>query len=73
MPDPTLHGNHDTCPACALQQEAQDKRAINRTTVRCQLCRGFGFIPLSSEEIIRRMVAEACRLHWPAFDRRQSK
>lgn len=26
MPDPTLHGNHDPCPACELRRLAEEVR-----------------------------------------------
>lgn len=30
MPDETLHGNHDPCPACELQRQEQDLAPIDR-------------------------------------------
>lgn len=70
MPDPTLHGNHDTCPACELRREMQDTAPISRTAIPCNVCGGTGFLPLSSVEIVRRTVDEARRLYWPEFERR---
>ncbi|AZB63899.1 hypothetical protein EBL87_09180 [Cereibacter sphaeroides] len=70
MPDPTLHGNHDTCPACQLRREMQDTAPISRPAIPCNVCGGTGFLPLSSVEIVRRTVDEARRLYWPEFERR---
>jgi len=70
MPDATLHDNHDPCPACELQQAAQDRAPVNRTPVRCQLCGGICFLALSAAEITARMAADARLHHWPDFERR---
>lgn len=70
MTDPTLHGNHDPCPACELRRELVDTRRIFRPDVPCNVCKGLGFLPLSDAEIVRRTVEEARRIYWPEFDRR---
>lgn len=70
MPDETLHGNHDPCPACELQRQEQDLAPIDRIAIRCQLCGGTGWIALSAREIVARTAAEACRIYWPVFDER---
>lgn len=71
MPDPTLHGNNDPCPACELRREQVDTSRIDRPEVACQLCDGRGFLPLSAAEIVRRTVAEVKRLgYWRRFDER---
>lgn len=70
MPDHTLYGNHDPCPACELRRETVDTGPINRPEVPCNVCGGVGLLPLDTAEIVRRTVAEACRTYWPAFDRR---
>lgn len=75
MPDFTLHGNHDPCPACELRREAIFAEAGRRVPipfgmVECNHCGGTGFIALTAAEITRRTAAEACRVHWPAFDER---
>ena len=69
MPDPTLHGNHDPCDACQLRREMQDTAPIRRDAIPCNFCGGYGFIPLSAAEIIRRTVAEAHQNYWPRFNR----
>lgn len=70
MPNPSLHGNHDNCPACELRREMLDTGAVFRPDIPCNVCGGTGHIALSSVEIVRRTVEEARRLYWPAFDRR---
>ena len=75
MPDFTLHGNHDPCPACALRREALAEAGggpvpIPFGQVECNNCGGTGMIKLTEREIIARTVKEAIRLHWPAFDER---
>jgi hypothetical protein len=68
VPDPTLHGNHDPCPACQLRREAEDTTRLNRPLIPCNTCAGLGFIPLSAAEIVRRTVAEARLTYWPQFE-----
>lgn len=75
MPDFTLTGNHDPCPACALRREALAEAAgrpvpIPFGQVECNNCGGTGMIRLTDREIIARTVKDAIRLHWPAFDER---
>jgi hypothetical protein len=70
VPDASLHGNHDPCPACELRREMQDTAPIERAHVPCNVCGGRGLLPLSEAEIVRRTVEEARRIYWPAFDRR---
>lgn len=70
MPDETLHGNHDPCPACELRRENIDTRAFNRPAVECNRCGGKGYLPLTATEITRRTAAEARRTYWPEFERR---
>lgn len=65
LPDVTLHGNHDTCPACELRREVQDKAPICRAAVPCNVCGGTGFLKLTVAEIVRRTCEEARRLYWP--------
>ena len=70
MPDETLCGNHDPCPACDLRREALGKVPIGFGDVPCNTCGGKGFLPLSAAEIVERTADEARRTHWPAFDER---
>lgn len=60
-----LHGNHDSCPACALRRETIDTGRIWRPEVPCNQCGGLGYLSLSEAEIVRRTVEEAWRLYWP--------
>lgn len=72
MPDPTLHGNGQDCPACALQREAQDTAAVLRPAVACNLCGGAGRIAIPTADIIAHHCADA-REHWTAFDARNPR
>lgn len=75
MPDFTLHGNHDPCPACKLQREAILAEAggpvpIYFGRVPCNACKGTGMIKLTARQIIARTVKEARASYWPEFYRR---
>ena len=70
MPDPSLHGNNDACPACDLRRADLDLAPIDREPVPCNACGGTGWIPLSPAEITRRTAEHARQHHWPAFDAR---
>lgn len=70
MPDFTLHGNHDPCPACELRREAMGPVPIAFGDVPCNKCGGTGFIALTARQITARMAKEARRTYWPAFDER---
>lgn len=67
-PTPYLHGNHDPCPSCELRRGVQDTAPIERDPIPCNQCHGLGYLPLSTEEIVRRTREDARRWHWPAFD-----
>ena len=69
MTTPYLHGNHDTCPACALRREMQDNAPMIRPEVPCNVCGGAGYLTLSDAEIVRRTVEEARRIYWPSRNR----
>lgn len=78
MPDFTLHGNHDPCPACELQREALVDAAgggisIPFGQIPCNNCGGTGMVKLTEAEIVVRQVAEALRHHWPDFERRTAE
>lgn len=70
MPDPSLHGNGEPCPACTLRREAEDTSLIKRPDVECNLCLGTGRIGYTREAIIAAHVAWAREHYWPAFDAR---
>ena len=70
MPDHTLHGNGEPCPACELRREALDRSQILQPVIECQVCDGSGLVPLSAAEIVRRTCEEARRIYWPAFEAR---
>lgn len=71
-PTPSLHGNHDACPACEMRQAVVDHGDILRPMLAYNVCDGTGHIALSAVEIVRRTCVEAQRVFWPAFDRRIS-
>ena len=70
MADPTLHGNGEPCPACALRREGEDTTAVLRPEVPCNACGGTGRAGFTDEMIIAAAAAWAREHYWPAFDRR---
>lgn len=72
MPDPSLHGNHDPCPACEMRRELADLAPIDRAQIPCNVCAGVGWLPLSEAEIVRRTCEEARRIYWPEVERRMA-
>lgn len=70
MADKSLHGNGYVCPACEMRREAEDKGAVLRPDVPCNVCEGSGRLGYTDAEIVARTVEEARRLYWPAFDAR---
>lgn len=64
---PYFKGNCRPCEACALQREAFGPPGFTHRFTQCQVCDGWGFVPLTDAEIVAATVAEAARLHrWPA-------
>jgi len=70
MPDAALHGNGYACPACELRRDAEDRGAILRPDVPCNVCHGIGRLGFSAAEICAATVEEARRIYWPEFERR---
>ena len=68
--DPSLHGNGTACPACELRRESEDRGAVVRPDVPCNVFGGTGRVRIADIEIIRRTCDEARRLYWSEFDRR---
>lgn len=68
MADKTLHDNGYACPACALRREAEDKGAVLRPDVPCNVCGGLGRLGFSDAEICHRTVEEARRCYWPEVE-----
>ena len=68
MADKTLHDNGYACPACALRRESEDKGAVLRPDVPCNVCGGLGRLGFSNAEICRRTVEEARRCYWPKVE-----
>lgn len=69
-PTPYLHGNCDPCAACELRREMADTAPVIRPAIPCNVCKGQGYLPLSTAEIVRRTVEEARRIYWPDFEQR---
>lgn len=67
MPDPTLHGNGEDCPACALRRDELRAAAAVDQVVPCNFCGGTGRAVV---EIIREAVAWAGEHYWPACEAR---
>lgn len=68
MAGATLHANGYACPACALRREVEDKRAVLRPDVPCNVCGGLGRLCYSAAEVCRRTVEEARRCYWPEVE-----
>lgn len=66
MPDASLHGNGDDCPACALRRDELRAAGAMDQTVDCNLCGGLGRIPRDPGEIVRLSAEWARRHYWPA-------
>lgn len=65
MPDPTLHGNGYTCPACELRREADRQRtAFGSTDIPCNQCNGTGRIAKTAAQIVAEQVAWAREHYW---------
>ncbi len=65
MPDPTLHGNGYTCPACELRREADRKcSAFESSDIPCNQCNGIGRIAKTAAQIVAEQVAWAREHHW---------
>jgi hypothetical protein len=66
MPDASLHGNGDDCPACALRRdELRAARAMDQS-VPCNFCGGEGRVGRAVAAIIREACAWAIEHYWPA-------
>ncbi|MBT3140440.1 hypothetical protein KL867_05220 [Ruegeria litorea] len=65
MPDPSLHGNGFTCPACALQRETDLERTrFGSLKIDCNICNGTGRIAKTITQIYTESVALAQQHHW---------
>lgn len=70
MADPTLHGNGDDCPACALRRDELRAAAAVDQLVPCNFCGGTGRVGRAVVEIIREAVAWAAEHYWPSCEAR---
>ncbi|MBT2130092.1 hypothetical protein [Aliiroseovarius lamellibrachiae] len=66
MPDPTLHGNGKTCPACELRREAdRQRRALgSKEAPPCNHCNGTGRIAFTEHEVYALQLADARKYYW---------
>ncbi|WP_376872313.1 hypothetical protein [Albirhodobacter sp. R86504] len=65
MPDPTLHGNGHTCPACELRREADRARTVfGSSDTPCNQCNSIGRIAKSAAQIVSEEVAWAREHYW---------
>ena len=63
VPDPFLHGNGYSCPACELRRE-ETHGIGGRLDISCNQCGGTGRIARPILDIIADAVAEARIHHW---------
>ena len=68
MPDITLHGNGEDCPACALRRDQLRADAAMDQVVDCNFCGGTGRVGRAVEAIIREAVEWAAVHYWPHRD-----
>lgn len=66
MPDPSLHGNGYTCPACELQREADREYTVfgSRNGKPCNQCNGTGRIAFTLRETYELQLADAHKFYW---------
>lgn len=71
MPDPTLHGNGNACPACTLRRETVEYQQRRGASIGgCNNCDATGRVGIPIEEIVAAHVAWARAHYWPEFERR---
>lgn len=71
MADPTLHGNGDRCPACALRRASRSPWDSAR--VVCNACGGTGRQARSDAEIVAAHVDWARAHYWPEREARWAR
>ncbi|KIC42213.1 hypothetical protein RA27_02115 [Ruegeria sp. ANG-R] len=65
MPDPSLHGNGEDCPACALRREAdRDRTVYGSARLDCNNCHGTGRIAYTVRQVYEIQLAEARKHYW---------
>jgi len=70
MPDVTLHGNGQDCPACALRRDDLRAAAAMDQVVECNFCGGSGRVGRAVADIIREAVEWAAVNYWPEREAR---
>lgn len=70
MPDVSLHGNGEDCPACALRRDDLREAGAMDQVVSCNFCGGTGRVGRAVCEIIREAVEWAAANYWPERDAR---
>lgn len=73
MPDPTLHGNGEDCPACVLRRDELRESAAMDQVVSCNFCGGSGRVGRAVADIIREAVEWAAKHYWPEHEARWRK
>lgn len=48
-----------------LAEPAWVRPLIDHDSVPCNVCKGTGYLPLTEDEIVRRIVTEVRRIFWP--------
>lgn len=70
MPDITLHGNGEDCPACALRRDQLRAEGAMDHVVECNFCGGSGRVGRAVGAIIREAVEWAAKHYWPEQEAR---
>ena len=73
MPDITLHGNGEDCPACALRRDHLRAEGAIDQVVECNFCGGTGRVGRAVEAIIREAVEWAAKHYWPSREKAWAK
>lgn len=65
MPDPSLHGNGYTCPACELRrEEGRSLSGFGPDATPCNMCNDTGRMAYSVREVYHRQLADARDHYW---------
>lgn len=73
MPDQTLYGNGEDCPACALRRDELRESAAFDQVVSCNFCGWTGRVGRAVAAIVREAVNWAADHYWPEREARWSK
>lgn len=70
MPDASLHGNGEDCPACALRRDELRATAAVDQSVSGNFCGGTGRVGRAVADIIREACEWAVQHYWPEREAR---